>query len=118
MLRFLSSWVDHKVEVVCDVCQCARCQVVRPAPLLLRPGTEKGMDETFGSTCHGAGRARSRNNSRNKLDYQQASGAREEVTAAYIATAVLAASMAVGCKGRSDQHLHSCPACLRRCWTR
>ena len=33
-------------------------------------GTEKGMEETFGSTCHGAGRARSRNNSRNKLDYQ------------------------------------------------
>ena len=33
-------------------------------------GTEKGMSETFGSTCHGAGRARSRNNSRNKLDYQ------------------------------------------------
>ena len=34
-------------------------------------GTQKGMQETFGSTCHGAGRARSRNNSRNKLDYQQ-----------------------------------------------
>ncbi|GAB4820541.1 hypothetical protein N2152v2_007587 [Parachlorella kessleri] len=34
-------------------------------------GTEKGMAETFGSTCHGAGRARSRNNSRHKLDYQQ-----------------------------------------------
>ena len=33
-------------------------------------GTEKGMRETFGSTCHGAGRARSRNNARNKLDYQ------------------------------------------------
>ena len=34
-------------------------------------GTEKGMLETFGSTCHGAGRARSRNNSRNKLDYAE-----------------------------------------------
>ncbi|GMH45722.1 hypothetical protein BSKO_13685 [Bryopsis sp. KO-2023] len=33
-------------------------------------GTEKGFKETFGSTCHGAGRARSRNNSRNRLDYQ------------------------------------------------
>ena len=58
-------------------------------------GTDKGMHETFGrcerrrvaratsdtplsthvvvadcSTCHGAGRARSRNNSRNKLEYQ------------------------------------------------
>jgi hypothetical protein len=32
-------------------------------------GTDKGMQETFGSTCHGAGRARSRNSSRNKLDY-------------------------------------------------
>ena len=29
------------------------------------------MMETFGSTCHGAGRARSRNNSRNKLGYEQ-----------------------------------------------
>ena len=34
-------------------------------------GTKQGMGETFGSTCHGAGRARSRSNSRNKLDYQQ-----------------------------------------------
>lgn len=29
------------------------------------------MVETFGSTCHGAGRARSRNNSRNALSYTQ-----------------------------------------------
>lgn len=34
-------------------------------------GTEKGMHQTFGSTCHGAGRARSRNNSRNSLTYTQ-----------------------------------------------
>lgn len=34
-------------------------------------GTEQGMAETFGSTCHGAGRARSRNAARHKLDYQQ-----------------------------------------------
>ncbi|DBA67395.1 hypothetical protein WJX79_001447 [Trebouxia sp. C0005] len=34
-------------------------------------GTEQGMRDTFGSTCHGAGRSRSRNNSRNKLDYQE-----------------------------------------------
>jgi tRNA-splicing ligase RtcB (3'-phosphate/5'-hydroxy nucleic acid ligase) len=34
-------------------------------------GTERGMKETFGSTCHGAGRARSRSSSRTKLDYQQ-----------------------------------------------
>eukprot|EP00026_Physarum_polycephalum_P007861 Phypoly_transcript_07931.p1 GENE.Phypoly_transcript_07931~~Phypoly_transcript_07931.p1 ORF type:complete len:508 (-),score=74.96 Phypoly_transcript_07931:10-1533(-) len=33
-------------------------------------GTEKGMTETFGSTCHGAGRALSRNKSRNNLSYQ------------------------------------------------
>eukprot|EP01071_Lankesteria_metandrocarpae_P006939 Lankesteria_metandrocarpae@DN4529_c0_g1_i6.p1 len=32
-------------------------------------GTEQGMQTTFGSTCHGAGRERSRNNSRNTLDY-------------------------------------------------
>jgi len=32
-------------------------------------GTEKGMEETFGSTCHGAGRALSRHGSRNKLKY-------------------------------------------------
>lgn len=34
-------------------------------------GTERGMAETFGSTCHGAGRALSRNKSRNTLKYQQ-----------------------------------------------
>eukprot|EP00889_Picochlorum_renovo_P000364 jgi/Picre1/27394/NNA_000361.t1 len=33
-------------------------------------GTEHGMKAAFGSTCHGAGRARSRNNARNKLDYK------------------------------------------------
>merc|ERR1712110_350896 len=34
-------------------------------------GTNKGMRETFGSTCHGAGRALSRAKSRRNLDYQQ-----------------------------------------------
>ena len=34
-------------------------------------GTDAGMAETFGSTCHGAGRATSRNSSRRNLDYQQ-----------------------------------------------
>ncbi|CAE7518692.1 Rtcb [Symbiodinium microadriaticum] len=34
-------------------------------------GTQKGMDETFGSTCHGAGRAQSRNKSRRVLSYQE-----------------------------------------------
>ena len=33
-------------------------------------GTKKGMRETFGSTCHGAGRAMSRNRSRKVLDYK------------------------------------------------
>ncbi|CAK9303986.1 unnamed protein product [Gordionus sp. m RMFG-2023] len=33
-------------------------------------GTEKGMQETFGTTCHGAGRAISRAKSRRNLDYQ------------------------------------------------
>jgi tRNA-splicing ligase RtcB len=33
-------------------------------------GTEKGMDETFGSTCHGAGRASSRAKSRRTLSYE------------------------------------------------
>jgi len=32
-------------------------------------GTDKGMTETFGSTCHGAGRAQSRAKSRRNLDY-------------------------------------------------
>uniref|UniRef100_A0A1B0GHR4 RNA-splicing ligase RtcB homolog n=1 Tax=Lutzomyia longipalpis TaxID=7200 RepID=A0A1B0GHR4_LUTLO len=32
-------------------------------------GTEQGMQETFGSTCHGAGRALSRAKSRRNLDY-------------------------------------------------
>eukprot|EP01057_Protomagalhaensia_wolfi_P000460 Protomagalhaensia_wolfi_Nauph_80__459@NODE_1257_length_1628_cov_110_484581_g967_i0_p1_GENE_NODE_1257_length_1628_cov_110_484581_g967_i0NODE_1257_length_1628_cov_110_484581_g967_i0_p1_ORF_typecomplete_len516_score106_51RtcB/PF01139_17/1_1e142_NODE_1257_length_1628_cov_110_484581_g967_i0261549 len=34
-------------------------------------GTEKGFKETWGSTCHGAGRALSRNKSRNALDYTE-----------------------------------------------
>ncbi|KAG8329616.1 hypothetical protein J6590_082168 [Homalodisca vitripennis] len=34
-------------------------------------GTEVGMQETFGSTCHGAGRALSRAKSRRNLDYQE-----------------------------------------------
>jgi len=33
-------------------------------------GTDKGMEATFGSTCHGAGRALSRNKSRNSIQYQ------------------------------------------------
>lgn len=33
-------------------------------------GTQQGMDETFGSTCHGAGRAQSRNKSRKNLSYE------------------------------------------------
>ncbi|XP_027199837.2 rtcB RNA ligase [Dermatophagoides pteronyssinus] len=33
-------------------------------------GTETGMHETFGTTCHGAGRALSRAKSRRNLDYQ------------------------------------------------
>uniref|UniRef100_A0A183TFZ6 3'-phosphate/5'-hydroxy nucleic acid ligase n=1 Tax=Schistocephalus solidus TaxID=70667 RepID=A0A183TFZ6_SCHSO len=34
-------------------------------------GTEKAMTETFGSTCHGAGRALSRAKSRRTLDYTE-----------------------------------------------
>lgn len=34
-------------------------------------GTEKGMQQTFGSTCHGAGRSCSRHSSRSKLDFQE-----------------------------------------------
>lgn len=33
-------------------------------------GTDKGMRETFGSTCHGAGRAMSRAKSRRNLNYE------------------------------------------------
>ena len=33
-------------------------------------GTQRGMQETFGSTCHGAGRAASRAKSRRTLDYE------------------------------------------------
>ena len=33
-------------------------------------GTQQGMEETFGSTCHGAGRAQSRAKSRRDLSYQ------------------------------------------------
>ncbi len=34
-------------------------------------GTADGMSETFGSTCHGAGRSLSRNASRKRLDHKQ-----------------------------------------------
>ena len=34
-------------------------------------GTERGMEETFGSTCHGAGRAKSRAGSRRQMDYTE-----------------------------------------------
>eukprot|EP00658_Telonema_sp_P-2_P069852 TRINITY_DN5925_c0_g1_i1.p1 TRINITY_DN5925_c0_g1~~TRINITY_DN5925_c0_g1_i1.p1 ORF type:complete len:230 (-),score=57.24 TRINITY_DN5925_c0_g1_i1:395-1084(-) len=34
-------------------------------------GTEVGMESTFGSTCHGAGRSQSRNKSRRKLEYSE-----------------------------------------------
>ena len=34
-------------------------------------GTEKGYEDTFGSTCHGAGRAQSRNASRKSLSYTE-----------------------------------------------
>lgn len=34
-------------------------------------GTQEGMKETFGSTCHGAGRSLSRAKSRRNLDYQE-----------------------------------------------
>ena len=37
-------------------------------------GTQRGMDECFGSTCHGAGRAQSRNKSRRALSYQDVLG--------------------------------------------
>jgi tRNA-splicing ligase RtcB len=33
-------------------------------------GTQKGFDETFGSTCHGAGRALSRAKSRRTIGYE------------------------------------------------
>jgi len=34
-------------------------------------GTDQGMHETFGSTCHGAGRALSRSSSRRELGYEE-----------------------------------------------
>jgi tRNA-splicing ligase RtcB len=37
-------------------------------------GTDKGFSNTFGSTCHGAGRAQSRAKSRRSLDYTEVGG--------------------------------------------
>mmetsp|Transcript_41518 Transcript_41518/g.115438 ORF Transcript_41518/g.115438 Transcript_41518/m.115438 type:complete len:510 (-) Transcript_41518:85-1614(-) len=42
-------------------------------------GTTVGMKDTFGSTCHGAGRALSRNKSRNNLDYKDVLSRLEEM---------------------------------------
>lgn len=41
-------------------------------------GTEEGMQQTFGSTCHGAGRALSRAKSRRNLDYTEVLRSLEE----------------------------------------
>ena len=41
-------------------------------------GTERGMAETFGSTCHGAGRAKSRAGSRRQMDYTDVLAALEK----------------------------------------
>eukprot|EP00752_Nemacystus_decipiens_P002872 g2673.t1 len=41
-------------------------------------GTHKGMAQTFGSTCHGAGRAKSRNESRKTLNYEAVLGGLEK----------------------------------------
>lgn len=41
-------------------------------------GTEQGMSDTFGSTCHGAGRSMSRNSSRRKFDYEEILGQLKE----------------------------------------
>uniref|UniRef100_K1Q667 RNA-splicing ligase RtcB homolog n=2 Tax=Magallana gigas TaxID=29159 RepID=K1Q667_MAGGI len=41
-------------------------------------GTQQGMDETYGTTCHGAGRALSRAKSRRNLDYTEVLSALEE----------------------------------------
>jgi len=34
-------------------------------------GTQRGMEETFGSTCHGAGRLQSRTSARRNLTYEE-----------------------------------------------
>uniref|UniRef100_A0A8W8MJM2 3'-phosphate/5'-hydroxy nucleic acid ligase n=1 Tax=Magallana gigas TaxID=29159 RepID=A0A8W8MJM2_MAGGI len=41
-------------------------------------GTQQGMDETYGTTCHGAGRALSRAKSRRNLEYTEVLSALEE----------------------------------------
>uniref|UniRef100_K1PGQ6 3'-phosphate/5'-hydroxy nucleic acid ligase n=1 Tax=Magallana gigas TaxID=29159 RepID=K1PGQ6_MAGGI len=41
-------------------------------------GTQQGMDETYGTTCHGAGRALSRAKCRRNLDYTEVLSALEE----------------------------------------
>ena len=53
---------------------------------VLSAGTEKGMAETFGSTCHGAGRASSRNSARRNLDYQTVCAASSDCSSAHIAS--------------------------------
>jgi hypothetical protein len=87
----MAGWLGHPVTALAwqhclgSLQSVLPCVVLQLAPVLspLSPaarvsftlpagaGTEKGMRETFGSTCHGAGRACSRNHSRTKLDYTQ-----------------------------------------------
>ncbi len=75
-----SSWVMTGImqlgSVACVYFYCVHSfDVHSPTPTHTHKkqnkGTEKGMQETFGSTCHGAGRAISRSSCRQKLEYSQ-----------------------------------------------
>ena len=71
VVRSLAAWTAARA---CSL-RIPACPLPPPTPHptlpLYPPGTERGMTETFGSTCHGAGRAKSRNSARTKLEPQQ-----------------------------------------------
>lgn len=59
---FSLCWHPLGINLLIFTASCPSYQVV---------GTNKGMSQTFGSTCHGAGRALSRNQSRKRLKHDE-----------------------------------------------
>jgi tRNA-splicing ligase RtcB len=80
-IHFLTSTKNKKMRVVLTVDVGCVLWVLTGQPVLIGgtmgtcsyvlTGTEQGMREAFGSTCHGAGRAQSRNKSRKTLSHQE-----------------------------------------------
>lgn len=78
------------------------------------------MTETFGSTCHGAGRAQSRNKSRRNLEYQDVlDKLKEKGIAIRVASPKLVMEEAPESYKDVTEVVDTChgePSCLHRDW--